>query len=368
MKLAPIINQLANELPLYTDKFSNTVDITTLTTASTLATVVTATSHNFLSGQYIIISGAVDITSVTSLDLVDGVVTGRTATDHGLNMAMNFKTLEPNPQVVIQGANESEFNGTFDLASVPNRTSFTFNLDEPDATASGTIQALKYDSSRFFGAKEITVVDTETFTFAVTAGFDGLIGGDKVAHSQIRVSGAATLERADESYTKFGENQYCMFVIGGTSTSSKDRNVLNDAVAAQSQNSEYRIRLIDDFDVVVFVPTDGEISGRLAFDNLEDTKINIFQSILGLTAPQQYNSDEQFQLTFVGSEIASYNTAYIVGQYKFQTLYDITYFDTIRLRNFFPARDINYDMGIIVNESNGDDLIFSIDLDDDPDF
>lgn len=120
--------------------------------------------------------------------------------------------------------------------------------------------------------------------------------------------------------------------------------------------------------MAVFVPTSDEISGRRAFDDLEDIKINLFQSMLNFQVPTQYDSNERFRVTFVKSEVNLYNTAYIVGLFSFQTLQDITYYDTIRQRSFFPVRDIDYTMGIDFDGSNGDDLIFSIDLDDNPDF
>lgn len=373
MKIASIINQLASELPNYDDRFADVTDITTLETSGTLATAVTATNHNLTTGTYVLITGTIDVSQIVSLELSNGIVTGRTATDHGLDMAMNYKTLtakNPPPQVEIIGADQAIFNGTFDLRSTPNRTAFTFKLNEPDQIATGVdIRSFKYNSYRFFGAKQVTVIDPTTFTFAVDAGYDGFIGGDnKKVQANVRVSGAVNLDRAQASYTAQNPNKYWAIVLGGTTTSSKDRNILNDAVAAQSQNSEYRIRLIEDFDIAIFIPTAKEISGRLAFDNFEDVKVNVLNSTLGFSVTSQYNSDENFQLTFVSSEIVYYDTTYMIGVIRLQTLQDVTYGDTIRRRSFFPARDIDYTMDIDVESGNADDLLFTIDLDDDPDF
>jgi hypothetical protein len=157
-------------------------------------------------------------------------------------------------------------------------------------------------------------------------------------------------------------------VIGGTTTSSKDRNILNDSVATSSRGVRYRLRLIDDFSIAVFAPSSSSISARAQYDDLEDIKINLFQSLLRFVPEQQYVSEENFEITFFNSEIASYNTSYIVGSYSFQVLQDVTYGDTIKNRTFFPARDIDYTMGIDFDGADGDDLEFSIDLDDDPDF
>ena len=58
----------------------------------------------------------------------------------------------------------------------------------------------------------------------------------------------------------------------------------------------------------------------------------------------------------------------MVGSMTFQGIQDVTYGDTIRRRSFFPARDIDYTLGIDVPAGDGDDLIFNINLDDDKDF
>jgi hypothetical protein len=368
MKIGPVIQQLREELPNYTDKFSTISSVDSLVTSGTTATATTTTAHGLSTGNQVYISGAVDQAIITSLDLVDNVATARTASDHGLLIDFDFNTQSTDPDVRVIGANESEFNGIFELLSVPNRTSFTYAIQSPDATATGTIRSFDYSSYRFFGAKQITVTSPTEFTFTVTSGYDGDIGGTILVHSAIRISGAATLDRADQSYTKYGEDQYWAFVIGGTTTSSKDRNILNDSVATSSRGVRYRLRLIDDFSIAVFAPSSSSISARAQYDDLEDIKINLFQSLLRFVPEQQYVSEENFEITFFNSEIASYNTSYIVGSYSFQVLQDVTYGDTIKNRTFFPARDIDYTMGIDFDGADGDDLEFSIDLDDDPDF
>lgn len=369
MKIAPIIQQLAAELPNYTNKFSENIAIQSLVTSGTTATATTATPHGLSVGTNVVISGATDLVDITSLSRSNNIATANTATDHGLSMAMDMKTTERTPFVDVIDANESDFNGRFKLVTVPNRNYFQYENPGPDVTATGSPKALVYDSYRFFGGKAITGVTATTFTFDVDAGYDGQIAGNILAHYDFRISGAATLDRAEQSYTRFNTDQYWLFVIGGRFTSSKDRNLLNDATNAQSVTSEYRIRLIDDFVIVVFAPTQNELSGRFTFDELQDTLVHLNQSIAGLKAPQLFNSDEQFQLCFKDYQVVSYNTSYIVGAYTFETLQDITFYDTIARRGYYPARDINQTFDIIpLDGSNGDDIGYNLDLDDDPDF
>ncbi len=183
MKLAPIINQLATELPLYSPYFSDALLVDSLVTSGTTATVTTVTNHGLITGDYVLLSGAIDVTPIDSLDLVDGVVTAMTSIDNSLSMAMSFKDLTPNPQVEIFGANETIFNGTFNLESVPNRLTFTYFLDEPDQSATGQLQAYNYASYRFFDAKQVTVISPTEFTFSVEEGFDGPILGNIIVLS-----------------------------------------------------------------------------------------------------------------------------------------------------------------------------------------
>lgn len=367
MKVQPVVNQLISEMPLHSNFFDTNFEITSLVTSGTTATATTSSPHGLSVGQGFIISGAIDLTLLDTLSVTNNVATATCSVDHGLSMGMDNKTFSVPAKVEIDGATPAAFNGEHTLKTVSNRQTFQFNLTLADQVATGTITSKKYDSTRFWDSKVVaTVPSTTEFTFTIDSGFDGSILGTKRVHYNPRISSAATIQRAIDSYTKQAEGQFWMFVVPAASTSSKDRNILNDAAIANTPGDEYRIRLIDDVIILIFCPAQNQISGVDIADTLEDQKIAMFKSLLGYLPPAQYDAGPTTQFAFISSQIILYNKSYIVGQYIYELLQDVTFNDILNKRKIFPARDISSVMEIKLDNGDSQDLDYNLDLDEDP--
>jgi hypothetical protein len=363
MKLAPIIRQLANSLPRYTDKFTDAFDVTSLTTSGTTATATTSTAHGFNTGDAVLIVGAIDLVNIASLTVANNIATAETSLDHGLSMAMNFKDFSRNLTVDTIGANEAQLNGEFKLLSVPNRKKFSFQVNTSDITATGTPQVYNYSGQRLNGAHLITVTGPTTFTFTIEVGADiTAIGTIKTHSTRMRLSASVNLERAIESYTAQSPDKYWMFLTYEPAFTSKDRNVLNDAPAQFVKGYENRQRIIDSFGVVVFVPTSNSISARFELDELMDVRVALFKSIMNFKTPQQFDANSEFGITYSNESVAFYNTAFVAYQYIFSTTYDITYNDFVPPQDLVPFRDISF-TDIKVGTQG---LELGVDLDDEP--
>ena len=88
MKIQNIVNQLQNAVPLQTDLFTTTVNVSSLTRAGSTITAVTATEHNLSTGYVVNIVGAKDPYPVADLTFNSdtGQVTGITSIAHDLTV------------------------------------------------------------------------------------------------------------------------------------------------------------------------------------------------------------------------------------------------------------------------------------------
>jgi len=363
MNLKPLINQLAQVLPQLSDKFTDTISVTSLTSSGTTATAITATDHGFTTGDYINISGAIELIDIDSLTFDDGTVSGVTTENNNLSLALNFNTKKTTDvTVTVDNATETDYNGTFTLVSVPDRNIFTYEITtSPTTPATGSPVLYNHTFNRYVGLKQITVVDTTTFTYDIDSAASTNTAGTILAHSSPRVTGAITDDRCLDSYTKEGNDQYWLFVVPDTSFTSKDRDILNDATKTYNgKNTEYRLRLIENVGMLIFIPTSDEISGLGAYNDLEDIKVEIFKAFLRLKSTDPYDAASDFVYTYESGDMLSYNAAYMVYKMVFQVNFDVTYYDTYNNGENAPL--LNIDLSININDQN---LTANINLDED---
>lgn len=370
MRITPIVNQLATYLPFFTDKFTDQLTIIGASQSGGTATIETSTPHGFSVGSTFVSTGIVPLVPITGLSLIntDQVVV-RTTSDNGLTDTWDFLTNRPKniaiPNIYTEGITDPFYNGAFPIVSVPNRFAAVYQLPSVPALSpivSGNL--LHYAANGYVGFKTVTnVVNTTTFEFAIDANQPETTLNTGFVHTRARISGVVDLDRAEESYTRQGSDQYWLFVTQNDSFASKDRNTLNDGLTTITSSIEYRQRLIDSINVFVFVPTSEQLSGRAAIDSLEDIKKALFKSLLRFNAPIEYDAQSSFQLFFDSTQTVGYTTAYLIQQFIFAGDYDVTYYDTFDSGLYSPFRDIN-----AVSLINGADYIWNIDLDVDPDF
>ena len=369
MKLRPVLEQYCKALPQFTDLFTETIDITNLTQTGGVGEATTLTPHSFSIGNIITFSdatGVVPLTSLTPSTLTQAI--GRSTIDNGLSMAMNFKDKSTNLTVDLIGSNEAEFNGTFKLLDVPNRFSFIAEIPNTGSAATGSPQLLNYAFGYYNGSHVITgVPTTTTFNFVISPLAPPLTTGNIKAHFNYRIGAAITLDRAESFYTKQTEqDKYWLILAPGVSTPSKDRNIINDSVyTAQLKSVAFRQRLIENYHCLIFAPSSNDTSGAQTIETIEDVKVALINSMGRFPNTTPFDAQEEdFVYTYGGGEILTYNTAYVVYQFSFDTNFDITYNDLWDSGKYTPFRNIEQDLEI----NDEGQLLANIDLDSDPDF
>lgn len=366
MKLQPLLRQYLTTLPIYTNLFSTNLSITSLTRIGIEATAITSVAHNLAIGDFVNITGAIEIVPLNSLTPINPLeIVGRTPTPHGLSLAMNFKNLSNNIEVTIENANEAEYNGTFPIVAVPNRFAFIAEIPNTNIPGTGGMRVFNYAYNAYNGIHIVTSVpNTTTFTYEIDPAASSSATGNPIVHTTFRMKASATLERAINFYTQQPKDEFWLFIVAGTSAASKDRTILNDSITTASlRHHELRQRLVEDYHVVIVAPTADDTSGANTFELLEDVKVALIKSMVRFPNETPFSAETDYVYTYGDAKIMDYNTSYLVYQFTFDTVFDITYDDMWNNAKFVPFLNIEQDQ--LINKGQ---LIANIDLDVDPTF
>jgi hypothetical protein len=361
MKSSDIITQLATKLPALVNNFTTSFSVDSLTLSGTTVTATTSSAHGLAVGKAVIITGAqttIDIGTLTRSGIVGTLVTDA---DHDMTEGV-FTEVE------IDGASESEFNGTFTLSSVKNRRTVTFIMPDSGATtATGSPLLLNGASAlqSYNGLVEVdTVPTTTTFTYEITdSTLNTPADGTIVVQINPRISGAATDERAAESYTKQSTDEAWLYVVLNDMVASKNRNLLIDGTDNIQRTNHFKQYASQTVSLYLFVPTTSEISGRLARDTAEEMLQPICQSILFTKFDSLLSEGEYNALMFNEHGFHDYNRAYYMHRYTFELSVLFTFDDTVGADEDVAFRDISLTQ--LLDVGNGvQEMTAEIDLDD----
>lgn len=362
MKSEEVVALLQANLPALNSSFSNNVSITSLVnTSGIIATADTATPHGLSAGDLVLVSGAQSNISITSLTRSGTIGTLVTATNHDITNGLLI--------IEIDGANEGEFNGSFNIVNVDNRKTIRFSMPDSGATvATGSPELVDGESPfrGYNGLQTVTTVPTTTqFTYNLQG--SGLLPatGTIIGSNGIRISAGGNIERLIDAYTKQSVSDNWLFVVLNDVNASKSRHILSDGVDNLNRGAQgegFRQQIIQSLTIYSFIPTSDKLTAREARDESEDLFENICQSVLfykfdsNLAAGRTNGS-----LIFTGHGMFAYNSAFYVHQFSFEQMVDLTFLDTVGYDVDTAFRDID----LIMNQTTGNETFTAaIDLDD----
>jgi hypothetical protein len=351
MRAADIVVQFFNKLPQLTDAFSDSLSVTSVVRAGTVLTVTTASAHGLSVNSAVSLVGALTPISLTALDRSGAVGTLVTATRHDIT-----EPVESNPDtrttVVLSGSTEAEFNGEFEILTVPNRKTITFVMtDSGPVTATGA-PIIENGSSSLQTLAKLYTVDSvpSNTTFTVTEADTALPDpvGTITASLNTRVSMSAHPDRLDAVYTAVTLGQKTekkwAFVVLGDPFASKDRSLSNDATSNLGAGDEYRQQVIFPFSVFVYFPTTSEIAAATARDEAADLLTTLCQCVLG----QEFNTRTALALqgavNYTDDNFVDFNSAFYVHQYNFAQVSDLIFEDTVGPSVDVAFRDLDFDV------------------------
>ena len=359
MKSEDIILQLYALLPTKTALFSDVLAATSLTQTAKLATLTTATRHKLKTGDQITITGAVVETPVL-IDRAVDVLTVVSAIDHDLTYN---PTIDNDQFVILDGANEPEFVGPFKVLEVINRRTFLLITTDTGATvATGPTVAIDIDAAGYNGLKAVTVVTDFQFTYPLDQDVPSPAGGTINVHRGVRVTGVVGVERIVDIYTEQPPTDLWAFVILADVGASKDRNISNDATAAQSLSTFRQQKVIQGFSVFVVSPASEELAARQSRDSMEDIAPILFSCLLGQQFGTGFFSSKKWVTTFIGHSFELYNGAFYLHEFEFEQLAEILFEDGVGTGDGRAFRDISLNLSTTIGS---EPLTASIDLDKD---
>lgn len=344
MQAIEIVDRLKNILGFYTDDFCDVINITSLTRSGSTVTAVTDTDHELATNNYITIAGAKERIALTSLTRSDDVVTVVSNTDHKLTDPSKYSRSQLPLYVEISGVTPSEYNGTFELLSVPDSSTFTFKItDTPSSPASVAGYLLLEDQDGYNGYKQITKIDDTSFSYAISSTPLSPASGVITVKNASRIAYAATPERILDFYSQDSSSvlQNWMFVCLGLKDVFKDGTIANDQTTAQYANKDYWYQAVQNFSIFVVIPSKNTVLGGLQADQARSYEMPILKSIANYQF-SSYLSDQQYQpVVYTGNETDDYIKAYYVHRFDFIAQDMITIGDTAAFNNGVPLEVID---------------------------
>lgn len=374
IKAQTIIQQLQAVLPLHTTLFNkNTFSVTSLTISGSTVTATTSVAHELSTNDLVTIKDAktpIDVSALTfvanaGIGNTGGVVTAITSTNHDFTEGFN-------QDVVMVGATEADYNGTFDLATTVNRKKLTYLITtNPTTPATGSPQIL-YEfagaAGGYNGVKTITVTGATTFTYAVAQAITNDAQGTITVANGLRISGAVSREKMIGAYTAQNTDKLWGFVVLGDPFTSKDRQVSTDAISTLGPGDEYRQRVIVPFSVFIITPSIDDIAGRRVRDLMENVRVALYKSILRVQFDSVLSATQVYVSTASGDRFVGFSDVYYIHEFEFMTVVDIVIDDTVDPAYSVAFRDIDLFFKDPL-QSDGDDIIMQtedISLDEEP--
>ncbi len=353
MFLRDVITQLREELPLYTNKFTEQFNISSSSFSGGVVTIVTESAHGLENDDVINIVDCQEKVPISDITTADDIAVATTTIDHDLTL--DFQDSDDQPPVDIIEVSISAYNGTHVLLGVSSRTRFSFSLLGTPAQASDGF-LLRDSFEGYSGIKTVTVVDSTTFTFTTTKTLTAN-GNNGIVHSTIRIIGGVDIDRAQDAYSKQSKNDYWIMVIPETTTASKSRQLENDATDQNVKGDAYRQKTLPVVNIYMFIPSSDNFSGREAYDSAIEESVGLFRSLLGWRVPSPYSISEYAAMIFEAHQPFLYNGSYYIHKFEFSTLQEVVCSDIFAKKGDVAFRDIDMNMTIDFGTENTQTLI-----------
>lgn len=360
MQASDIVKQLWLVMPTLTDLFTDDLDVVSITSSGTTATVTTSSPHGLSTGEVARIFGALTPNPITSLTQVDNVASAVTSLPHNLTEGFAGTRIDP---LTIEGATESEYNGSHPLLTQVDRNNFTYQISgDPSSPATGSPILLEDLKFGYNGLFNITETSTTTFTYTIPQPLGSPAGGTIFCRVRPRMSAVISQQRAIEAYTKQQTDKLWCFVVLGERVANNDRATLTDAKTTIGNGTTYRQLLIHPFAIYLFIPTVNELAANNARDQGNSLATFFSSSLLRIKLQTGFVEDPYSGIIFSSDNFALYNGSFYIHEYIFEGTEYITYDDTNTPDFGVAFRDI--DLSFLSDFNDKEIMTAKVNLDD----
>lgn len=339
MKLNDLVKLAQKKLPLYTDQFSSSIPVVSLTSTGNICTLSTGeVAHGLEVGEEFIVEGAKRENRIVSLTQNHGL--GRLVTEFAHQVTKNTPLRAgDSTHITITGANEEQFNGTFLIMDIPNSNVIEFDISSSAPTVASGNPILAEDTYSNYNGRQVvkTVEDDFTITFETERVPDTANPiGDISIRNGVRISGEYSIDHCIEAYEAVGTNELWGFCVLNGANVSKSRVNKSDAIATVEMGTDIRVELVQDFDFFIIIPTTSEYCWIDFVDLAQDLRKAVLKTFHRAKVESGVTDDDAY-LAFVGDQPVDTTTkAFMIYQYKFQTTINIQNLDGIE-PEFTPA-------------------------------
>ncbi len=328
MKARDIERHLRINVPLYSDRFHSWIDVNTYTVASNVATITTTVAHGLSVDDEININGVVFKNPLNDIvNQKDGTALASTTYPDDLTFTPDNPTItNQKTTITIEGADNVEFNGTFNLTSVLDRRNFYFEFPVgAPLHANGSPILLEDNLVSLNGI--FTVVSTpnvNTFTLAVEKeDFTAPAGAKFYSLGRVRIAADVSAQRAQEAYSRQPNGEYWMFIIPDDTTVSRDRRVASDFTYRHEAGAYYRQETEEPLFIHVYIPAVDDYTPVDGMDEARnELKVAILKSIMAFF-PDNLFFNGYTGIFYSGDGTVSYNNALYIHQYNFASTVEI---------------------------------------------
>jgi hypothetical protein len=353
MKAADIVTQLAREVPRYTPDFTDQTGVLGITHMGPTAEVTTAAPHGLIEGQTVAIVGTTTPVYIDAgtFSRIGALATFQTVTDHDLTLSA-LDRLNGGKVISIAGASEPEFNGTFELAEVPNRRTLIIHVADSGPTAvTGSPLVVEGGVSAYNGVFQALAVTPDTFEIALpwAPDTDPAVTSAKV-QTGIRIGAVLDIGLyLRDLYTAeaIGANQ--LVVQLGDVIKSKNRSELTDAADSTFGNAQHNPVFVQSFAVYIIQNTTNVLDAAGARDTVES---EYAPAVLRSLERAQFTTGFTYdygQVTCTGHGVFAYddptqgkNRAIYVHEITFEQLAQATRADVYSEQFSVAMRDVSF--------------------------
>ena len=363
MKAEDVIKQLVLKLPGLTDKFCDQTAIDSITSVGLVATATVAAGHGRVDGELVTITDAVSPITIISITRTGTVAEIVTDTDHDFTLSQRETARGFTQDVILSGSAEAEFNGTFNLLDVSNRRTFTIEVADSGATVATGSPILENGASAFGaynGSYNITYVSSTVFTYALLAAIPNAATGSPILNSGHRITGAVTIDRYLDGYTKQKTDAMWCVVVLGDVIASKGRENRSDSTDQNANGQYYQQTITQPFGVYIIAPTTHTIAARPQRDEMEDIVPLIMQSVLLAQFDTGFAANKQNRATFTAHGFFLYNGPVYIHEITFEQNANLVFEDSVGDDVNVAFRDIDLTMNTNLGTTQ---LVTTVNLD-----
>jgi uncharacterized protein YqfB (UPF0267 family) len=351
MRAAEIVDRLAADIPLYTAGFSSAVAITSITPSGLTATAITAEEHGLADGQDVAIIGAdapVEI-DIGTFIRVGSQAVFETLQDHDLTLSQR-DIISGGKTVILSGAVEPEFNGTFQMISTVNRRKITIAVDDSGPTTiTGSPIVENANGGLFNGLFTSTLISPISFSYQLPNSYTLPAAGSPLAQTDIRILSVVDIDQyLNDIYTKQIIGNDHLVVALGDVTQSKDRGEPTDANSSSGGQRSFTPTLIQSFAVYIIANATQDLTASDIRDKCESEYVPaIFQSVLRAEFDTGFTYS-QFRSTFTGhglyaySDVTAKSKALYVHEVTFEQLAKLAESDAVGPDSNVAMRDTTF--------------------------